>query len=237
MGRTTVPQPSTVPLSVVRYTDTGKQVPVGNGGVGPGYWWTQTLGEVTVFIDVPGTTRARDVSVGVHSDRVVVRVAGALAPLLEGPLGGDVKPHEALWTLDSEAAGGTSPALLQRPADPSLPGGLGLPPPQRQPLDAGAGAGGGWKLLTLVLEKVTPTWWRSVVRAAGHPEIDATGVDSTQRVGEYDPETQAAIRRVMHDQAARAAGRPTSEEEALSKLVAAASVQPGSPLPPTPPPA
>jgi len=31
----------------------------------------------------------------------------------------------------------------------------------------------------------------------GHPEIDATKVDSTRRVTDYDEETQAAIRKIM----------------------------------------
>lgn len=32
----------------VRYTKEGKQLPIGNGGVGPAYTWTQTLEDVTV---------------------------------------------------------------------------------------------------------------------------------------------------------------------------------------------
>ena len=34
----------------------------------------------------------------------------------------------------------------------------------------------------------------------GHPEIDATLVDSTRRVEDYDDETQATIRKIMHEQ-------------------------------------
>jgi hypothetical protein len=34
---------------------TALQIPIGNGGVGPGYSWTQTLNELTVYIDLePG---------------------------------------------------------------------------------------------------------------------------------------------------------------------------------------
>ena len=54
----------------------------------------------------------------------------------------------------------------------------------------------------MTLEKSVETWWRSVVK--GHPEIDATLVDSTKRVEEYDDETQAAIRKIMHEQHVKA---------------------------------
>lgn len=50
-------------------------------------------------------------------------------------------------------------------------------------------------VLTLALEKGTETWWRSVLE--GHPTIDATRVDSTRQVTEYDEETQATIRKLM----------------------------------------
>ncbi|CAE7041307.1 BOB1, partial [Symbiodinium sp. KB8] len=53
-------------------------------------------------------------------------------------------------------------------------------------------------VLTLALEKGTETWWRSVLE--GHPTIDATRVDSTRQVTEYDEETQATIRKLMAEQ-------------------------------------
>ena len=64
------------------------------------------------------------------------------------------------------------------------------------------------KVFTLTLDKAVETWWRSVV--PGHPEIDATGVDSTQSVDSYDDETQAAIRKIMweEDQRRRAGPPP-----------------------------
>jgi hypothetical protein len=54
------------------------------------------------------------------------------------------------------------------------------------------------KVLVVTFEKAVHTWWRSVVE--GHPEIDATLVDSTRRVEDYDDETQATIRKIMHEQ-------------------------------------
>lgn len=54
-------------------------------------------------------------------------------------------------------------------------------------------------------------------------------VDSSRAIDDYDAETQAAIRKIMHDQRAKEMGRPTSEEEALSRLVAEAAKEPGAP--------
>ena len=70
----------------------------------------------------------------------------------------------------------------------------------------------------LTFEKGVETWWRSVV--TGHPEIDATMVDSTKRVEEYDDETQAAIRKIMFEQAATAGLRqdPTKDLPGLPPM-------------------
>ena len=37
----------------VRYTEEGKQIPVGNGGVAATHTWTQTLKELTAIFEVP----------------------------------------------------------------------------------------------------------------------------------------------------------------------------------------
>jgi len=50
-----------------------KQRPVGNGGEGPGYVWTQTLKEVTVHIKVPKGTRGKDVDCTIESKKVHIR--------------------------------------------------------------------------------------------------------------------------------------------------------------------
>ena len=55
----------------------GKLTPLGNGGVGRcgRYYWTQTLGELTVYIDVPGGTRGKDVSCSIGCRDISVGVA------------------------------------------------------------------------------------------------------------------------------------------------------------------
>ena len=49
--------------------------------------------------------------------------------------------------------------------------------------------------LVIELDKSVHTWWRNAIQ--GDPEIDATLVDSSRSITEYDSETQAAISRIM----------------------------------------
>ena len=53
-------------------------------------------------------------------------------------------------------------------------------------------------VLTVELAKTRETWWSCAL--AGHPEIDTSLVDSTRALGDFDPETQAAIRKAMVEQ-------------------------------------
>jgi len=54
------------------------------------------------------------------------------------------------------------------------------------------------RVLQVTLSKSLETWWLALVE--GHPEIDATRVDSSKHVSEYDAGTQSTIRRMMEDQ-------------------------------------
>lgn len=65
--------------------------------------------------------------------------------------------------------------------------------------------------IVLTLVKAVHTWYKCVVN--GHPEIDATRVDSTRRVSDYDDETQAAIRKIMV--------RPRVAARVLGRLITA----------------
>jgi hypothetical protein len=200
----------------------GKQIPIGNGGVGPGYWWTQTLSEVTLFVQFPESTSAKEVECRVDAQRLRVGLRGRAVPVLDGPLSAAVKASEAMWNVETIADS------QHRPVDPlgegAAPAGSGA---MDAPTEVGLPAPRG-KVFTLTLDKAVETWWRSVV--PGHPEIDATGVDSTQSVDSYDDETQAAIRKIMFDQAQKAKGLPTSEEMQMKELIERAKAAPGSPF-------
>ena len=50
------------------------------------------------------------------------------------------------------------------------------------------------------------TWWRSFTE--GGPEIDATLVDSTQPLSDYDEETQTAIRKLVAEQSLKQQVQP-----------------------------
>ena len=43
---------STVAVAAAITQSSPPQAPIGNGGLGPGYYWTQTLKEITIYIDL-----------------------------------------------------------------------------------------------------------------------------------------------------------------------------------------
>ncbi|KAG5186928.1 nuclear migration protein nudC-like protein [Tribonema minus] len=169
-----------------------KQTPVGNGGACPdhGYCWTQTLQEVTVYVDVPKGTRGRDMvcDIGTRSLSCKLKGAGGQQASKEIPFTA-LAARRSLWNLDSDDG-----------------------------------------VLVVTLEKVAKTWWACALE--GHPEIDTSKVDSTCKVGDYDEDTQAAIRKIMFDQKQKRMGLPTSDELTASDLLEKAKLAPGSPFMP-----
>lgn len=92
----------------IRYTDDGKQIPIGNGGVTPRYYWTQNVTETTVYVDVPEGTRSKDVDckIGPRRLRLAVRGAGAHAGLssdgdviIDGEMPSVVSKEDSMWSL------------------------------------------------------------------------------------------------------------------------------------------
>jgi hypothetical protein len=170
--------------SKVRYTDEGKQVPIGNGGSTSRYVWTQTLEEIIVHIPIPEGVRAKDLDVSIGADSLSIHrtkknvaeedVDETVSEVnaenndnsydilpLEGTLYARIRPSESTWTLEVSAGGSSNIST--------------------------------WTL-QLILEKVQKTWWETVI-SGDTPLIDATMVDSTRHIGTYDEETQAEIRR------------------------------------------
>jgi hypothetical protein len=197
------------PYTLIQYNAAGKQVPLANGGVGPGYWWEQSLSDLTVFIALPAGTATRDVECAVTASRLRVGIRGAAAPILDGPLYAACRPTDAVWNVEGR------PEAVRRPVDSRLDAARVGPPV---------------RLFRLELDKAVPTWWLRVVTGEGHPEIDGTAVDSTTPIHAYDEDTQAAIRKVMFDQGQKRRGLPTSEEIAQASLWGRARGAPGSPF-------
>lgn len=80
-----------------RFTDDGKQMPVGNGGATSSYTWTQTLKDATVIFEVAPETRAKDVRCDVTLSRMAVDAGGASAA---GELYERIK--DSTWTLERD---------------------------------------------------------------------------------------------------------------------------------------
>lgn len=84
-----------------RFTDDGKQVPVGNGGSAATHEWTQTLKEATVYFRVPRTTRAKDIVCEISSSRLDMRI-GKEAELVSRELYDRVDQEGSMWTLERD---------------------------------------------------------------------------------------------------------------------------------------
>mmetsp|Transcript_22674 Transcript_22674/g.40919 ORF Transcript_22674/g.40919 Transcript_22674/m.40919 type:complete len:393 (-) Transcript_22674:94-1272(-) len=117
----------------IRYTDEGKQIPIGNGGSTSRYVWTQTLEEVTVHIPLPEGLRGKDLNVKIGATSLSIGPKGgtasesALVPI-EGTLFGKIRTSESTWTLESSSHLSEKMTTLQ-----------------------------------LILEKVHKTWWATVI--------------------------------------------------------------------------
>ncbi|CAM9369156.1 unnamed protein product, partial [Ectocarpus sp. 8 AP-2014] len=93
----TTAAPSLPPTS----TPDGKQVPIGNGGVTDRYYWTQTVNEATVYVDVPPGTRSKDVSCVIQPKWLKLKVrAGAEDVVFDGELPSAVSREDSMWSLN-----------------------------------------------------------------------------------------------------------------------------------------
>ncbi|CAD8092907.1 unnamed protein product [Paramecium primaurelia] len=83
-------------------------------------------------------------------------------------------------------------------------------------------------LLTITLEKGQENIWKTVIQ--GDQEIDATKVENTKPLEDFDSETQGAIRKIMYDQQRKQQGLPTTEEEQQLEILKKAWDAEGSPF-------
>lgn len=75
-----------------------QQTPVGNGGVADNYYWTQTLNEVTVYVDAPTASRGKDILCNMTHKTIHLAVNGKT--LLEGEFEEGIRVDESMWTLN-----------------------------------------------------------------------------------------------------------------------------------------
>jgi len=81
-------------------TENGKYYPVGNGGVCDNYYWTQTLKELTIYVDIPLGIKGKDIICNISSKTLHLHVKSG-DEYLHGDLEDVVKPDDSLWTLVS----------------------------------------------------------------------------------------------------------------------------------------
>eukprot|EP00574_Skeletonema_japonicum_P004202 CAMPEP_0201728836 /NCGR_PEP_ID=MMETSP0593-20130828/17243_1 /ASSEMBLY_ACC=CAM_ASM_000672 /TAXON_ID=267983 /ORGANISM="Skeletonema japonicum, Strain CCMP2506" /LENGTH=392 /DNA_ID=CAMNT_0048221059 /DNA_START=38 /DNA_END=1216 /DNA_ORIENTATION=- len=119
--------------TTIRYTNDGKQIPIGNGGSTSRYVWTQTLEEVTVHIPIPNGTRAKDLHVKIDAHSLCVKRkdgdCAALSPL-EGMFFARIRPDECTWTIESSSSAAAAESMTT---------------------------------LQLTLDKIQRTWWDIVI--------------------------------------------------------------------------
>jgi len=167
-------------VSSVRYTGDGKQIPVGSGGVGPGYWWEQTLSTVSLYVLLPMCVGSKSVECLVTGNKKLkLLIKGCTAPIIDQPLYASVT-SDIVWNIE------TPDTIPIRRVDTQLGA---HKPPQSCGLDEGNEGGG--RLFSLFADKVVHTWWKSLTE--GGPEIDAQMVDSTLPISAYDEDTQVSL--------------------------------------------
>lgn len=100
----TPPQPVKSKLPTIQHNpENGKQIPIGNGGYTEQYYWTQTLNEVTVYVDVPQGTRGKQVDCVMKPRFLSLSVKGQdCGPLMSGALEDVVRLDESMWTVASD---------------------------------------------------------------------------------------------------------------------------------------
>lgn len=67
------------------------------------------------------------------------------------------------------------------------------------------------------LEKAKDNVWKSVI--LGDAEIDASKVENTHKMEDFDEETRAGFRKAMYEQSRKAQGLPTTDEEKAMQVL------------------
>lgn len=166
---------------------TSKQVPIGNGGIGPNYYWTQTLKDVTLYVDIAKAIRGKDVKCIMTPTKLSLQVKEE--KILDGKLDDTIAVEDSMWTISSTG-------------DTDLPQVVISLEKCRKTW---------WKSVIEGHPEIdTSKVLLFNIRACKQPSIlfrHLLQVDSTQNISEYDEATQAAIRKIIdpedHARAAR----------------------------------
>jgi hypothetical protein len=94
---TTTPDTKTS-FPTVQYSENGAQIPIGNGGVGPNYYWTQTLKDITIYVDLVGNVSSKLIEWDLKPSKLTLRLKGG-TDILSGDLEETIRTSDSTWTL------------------------------------------------------------------------------------------------------------------------------------------
>jgi hypothetical protein len=85
-------------MSTIKLNSIGQQIPVCNGGVTSNYYWTQTLSDLTVYINASNNIKGKDIKCNIRPNSLHLVVLGEI--LINGDLEETVRLDESMWTLN-----------------------------------------------------------------------------------------------------------------------------------------
>jgi hypothetical protein len=88
-------------LDAITLSDKGVQIPIGNGGIGDCYYWTQTLNDLTIYVDVNHSqpVRGKDIQCNIKPKELSLKILGE--DYINGDFEETVKVDECTWTVAS----------------------------------------------------------------------------------------------------------------------------------------
>lgn len=89
----------------IQYNEDGKQIPVGNGGICDKYYWTQSLTDITIYLDLPYNIKAKELDCVIKSNAIEISTKASSnqekEQLLSGILDDQIILDECMWTIST----------------------------------------------------------------------------------------------------------------------------------------
>jgi hypothetical protein len=84
----------------IHTNDLNLQNPIGNGGISENYYWTQTLKEITVYIDLEYQAKGKEIQCVITPSHLTLTARGQL--LLDDDFEDKVCVDESMWTIATD---------------------------------------------------------------------------------------------------------------------------------------
>lgn len=85
----------------IRLNESNAQIPVGNGGIADHYYWTQTLKEITVYVDLDFQAKGKDIQCTITPSHLTLSARGQL--ILNDDFEDKVCVDESMWTISTDS--------------------------------------------------------------------------------------------------------------------------------------